>query len=138
MRNGLISLMVGGLLALAGCDTTPDAGSQFNGAYVGTSTLTRGTNGWCGPENLPASGTIRDGRFVYAASVQDVLQPVVVQSQVHVDGGFSGGGEYFEPNSGMFSGHINQVTVVGHVAGDTLDADVNSLRCGRHLSLRRG
>jgi hypothetical protein len=137
MRDTWTRLIVGSMVVLSACAATPDAGQQFDGAYVGTGTLTRGTADWCGSVAAPASGTIRDGRFTYASSVPYVIQPVVVLSQVHSDGAFSGGSEYFEPNPGTFSGHVNEVTMVGHVAGTMLDAQVESLRCGYHLSLQR-
>jgi hypothetical protein len=127
---------VGGLLVFAGCATTPDAGTQFDGTYAGASTLSRGSVAWCGPDGAPDSLTVSAGRFRYSYTFIGPAT-VVVQLQLHADGSFSGGTEYFESESGLFRGPLAWVTVVGHIAGATLDAQVESLNCGRHASLSR-
>jgi uncharacterized protein YceK len=139
MRNVRICLAVGCLLVLSGCAATPDAGSQFDGTYVGANTLTRGAGAaWvCGPDTAPASVTVGAGDFNYPFPIIGPA-PVVVHVRLHEDGSFSGGTEYFEVESGLFRGPLAWVTVVGHVTGTTLDAQVDSLNCGHHLSLQRG
>ena len=136
MRNVRACRAVGCLLVLAGCATTPDAGTQFDGTYAGASTLTRGGDVWCGPDSVPDTLTVSAGRFRYAFPVIGSAI-VVVQLQLHADGSFSGGSEYFDPEPSLFPGPLAWVTVVGHIAGATLDAQVDSLTCGRHLSLTR-
>jgi uncharacterized protein YceK len=136
MRTIRACLAVGCLLVLAGCATTPDAGTQFDGTYAGASTLTRGNVAWCGPDSAPDSLAVSAGRFRYSYTFIGPAT-VGVQLQLHADGSFSGGTEYLESEPGLFHGPLAWVTVVGHIAGATLDAQVESLNCGRHLSLSR-
>jgi uncharacterized protein YceK len=136
MRKVRACLAVGCLLPLSGCATIPDAGSQFDGTYVGTSTVTRGGNEWCRSNIAADSLTISAGRFSYPFPIITPT-PVVVQPRLRADGSFSGGAEYFEAEPGLFHGPLAQVSMVGHIAGATLDAQVESLTCGRHLSFTR-
>jgi hypothetical protein len=142
MRNILacptIACLAIGCLALTACATSPDAASQFDGTYTGSGMLIRGTTGWCGPDNVPAAITISGGRFAYPFPITGVITPVVVQAQLRADGTFSGGTQYLEPEPGPFRGPLASVTLAGHIADGTLDAKIDSVNCGRHLSLRPG
>jgi hypothetical protein len=136
MRHGIACLAAGCVLVLAACAAVPDAGAQFDGTYVGANTVSRGGNRYCGPDNAAASVSVSAGQFSFPFPISGP-QPVVVQVRLRADGSFSGGTEYFESEPGMFHGPLAWVTMVGHVDGATLDAQVASLRCSRHLALRR-
>ena len=108
----------------------------FDGTYVGTSVRTRGGNDWCGPDTAPDSLTVGAGRFRYPFPIVAVTT-VGVQVQLRADGSFSGSAEYFDSAARLGEGRMAWATVVGHIAGATLDAQVESRTCGRHLSFRR-
>jgi hypothetical protein len=139
MCNVRVSLAILCLLGLSACAAAPNAGTQFDGTYVGANTLTRGTGAaWvCGPDTAPGLVTVGAGDFNYVVPITGPT-PVVVHVRLHGDGSFSGSTEYFEVESGLFRGPLAWVTVVGHVTGTAMDAQVDTLNCGRHLSLQRG
>jgi hypothetical protein len=129
-------MAAGCVLVLSACAVVPDAGSQFDGTYIGANTVSRGGNGYCGPDTEAASVVVSTGNFSFPFPISGP-QPVVVPVRLRADGSFSGGAEYFESEPGLFRGPLAWVTIVGHIAGATLDVQVASLRCSRHLSLRR-
>jgi hypothetical protein len=132
-------MVVGGLLALTGCATAvPVAGSRFDGPYVGVSTLTRGTQEICGPDRAPDTIAVSAGTFRYTVPIVWVTT-VVVQPQLRADGSFDGAAQYFnpEPVTRMGGGHVEWAKVFGRVDGATMDAQVVSGACTRHLSLTR-
>lgn len=138
MRRVAICMTVGSVLWLCACTAVPDAGTQFDGTYVGTNVVTRGGNQACGPDIASAMVTVSAGRFLYAGPIVGPTPvPVAVQSHLHADGSLSGGTEYFEPEPGLFHGPLAWVTMVGQVTAAKLEAQVDSLNCGRHLSLQR-
>jgi hypothetical protein len=129
-----------GLLLLAGCVAGPPD-SRFDGTYAGASLRAR-DGGVCGPASEPASLSIQGGTFRYVFPIANVYSgvplAVAVDVRVAATGAVEGGSQYYADDPFIWQGwRPAWVTVVGQVAGDRLEADVDSLNCGRHLSLRR-
>jgi hypothetical protein len=138
--SGAVPLISCMLLLLTAC-ATPPVERQFDGNYVGASTLAR-DGSLCGPPSEPIRLSIRDGTFRYLVPVANPYSGwnmvVPVNVRVVPGGAFEGGTLYYADNPLSRQGWRQAwVTVVGTVSGNHLEADVNSLNCGRHLSLLR-
>ena len=122
---------------LAGCSpAAPPAGTQFDGVYIGTNTLTGGFGYLCGLTSFPSSISIEHGHFQYAYFVTPAGPPVV-HVQVRADGSLSGATIY-RTESLLWRGPdwIDAwITVDGQIAGPVLDAIVRDYHCTRHLTL---
>ena len=119
------------------------ASPQFDGRYAGESARTRDGSTICGPDLQPDAVAVADGHFNYTyliinPSLSWQPQPITVNVAVAADGSFNGSTMYTADAPLVPAGIRSAwVTVVGHIAGTTLEGDVNSLNCGRHLSLKR-
>lgn len=132
------------LASVTGCTgLPPPASPQFDGRYVDDSARTRDGGTVCGPDTQPEALTIAGGHFRYTFLVSHPflvlpLQPVVGDLRVASDGS-SDGGTLYAADAPLSPQNWRPawVTVVGRVVGTTLQADANSLNCGRHLLLNR-
>jgi hypothetical protein len=130
-------------LALAACSSAPPAGPQFDGTYSGIATRLRdGTV--CGPVTQPVIVTVHNGHFSYVLPVAHPFlnwptENVRVQVQVRQDGSFDGSTAYYADAPLTWLGFRTAwVSVVGHIVGQALKADVESLDCGQSVVANRG
>jgi hypothetical protein len=135
--SGAVRLL-SGLLLISAC-ATPAPDSRFDGHYAGASTRTRGGVA-CGPESEAVAVSIRGGTFGYLVPTRNYytnvnyLVPITVQ--VASTGEVRGASLYYADDPRSRQGwRTAWMTVVGTVSDDHLEADVNSLNCGWHLSL---
>lgn len=135
--------LLASLLVIVGCAAQPPtASSQFDGHYVGDSARTR-DGSICGPDIQSDTVAIAGGHFDYTFLVINPTlswqpQPVTVSVAVAADGSFDGGTMYYaDAPLSRYNIRTAWVTVVGRVTSATLEGEVNSLNCGRHLSLKR-
>ena len=139
--NRYLAMLIAGLLG--GCAfgpaaaPTPAAGTEFDGQYVGQSTLTRGGGYVCGTPGFPSSLVVRDGRFAYPFEVNPPrTAPVPVQ--VAADGTFAGEMLYAtEEYWPLYQIRNAWVTISGRITGGTLDATIVDYRCTRRLTAQR-
>jgi hypothetical protein len=134
MRCVINCLAAVALLASAGCAALPNAGSQFDGSYSGSSVVTRGGTGYCGqngPEKLVVSG----GRFTYVYPMP-WDGPLTIPTQVHADGSFNGAAQYVDSSYTLYGARYVWVTVLGRIDGGALNAQVESVTCARRLVLK--
>jgi hypothetical protein len=134
--SGAVRLLSGLLLISACAMPTPD--SRFDGHYAGASTRTRGGLA-CGPESEAVALSIRDGTFRYLVPTHNyytnVNYVVPITVQVASAGEVRDASLYYADDSlSRYGWRTAWMTVVGTVS-DHLEADVNSLNCGWHLSL---
>jgi hypothetical protein len=129
------------LASLAQCAAAspgvPPAATQFDGLYVGQSTLVRGWGYVCGAPSYPLQIPVLQGRFVYPIQVPPYGNPPVVV-QLRADGSLSAAvlytaETYLPPGGPGF--RYAWINVAGRVAGPTLDATVVDLRCARRVTL---
>jgi hypothetical protein len=130
------------LVILAGCASSPVADSRFDGDYVGASTRARDGNA-CGPESEPTALSIHDGRFHYAFPIASVYSGyrtlVTINVLVRAGGKFDGASQYYTESPREWEAwYKTWVTLTGRVSENSLEADINSLNCSRHLALNRG
>src|SRR5690349_6684249 len=138
----LRSLLLPGLLALAACTPPSPPDARFDGHYVGVSTRARG-GGACGPETEQQTLDVRNGTFRYGVPVRTPyilagsLMPVDVRMEA--SGKVDGATRYEADNPLARQGwQTSWATVEGQVAGDRIEATINSFNCGRHLTAQRG
>ena len=129
-----------GLLLIAAC-ATPAPDGRFDGNYAGASTPARGGVP-CGPVSEPVALSIRQGTFRYPVAINNFYTNLntVIPLTVEVDstGAVRGESLYFADNPLSTQGwRTAWVTFVGTVSGDRLEADINTLNCGQHLSLAK-
>lgn len=140
---GRSSLRVAGCLAaawLAGCafvPQAPPAGPQFDGRYVGHSTLTRGWGFACGIADLPRQIAVRDGRFAFPFE-QQAPYVTLVPVQVRADGTFDKTYYYTTPDLVPWRTDAPvSMDIAGRIAGNTLAARETEFRCSRTVLLHR-
>jgi hypothetical protein len=127
-----------GLLLITAC-ATPAPDSRFDGNYAGASTVARDGSA-CGPPSEPVALSIRQGTFHYPVPINNYYTNLntVVRLTVEVasTGAVRGESLYYADNPLSSQGwRTAWVTLIGTVSGDHLEADVETLNCGRHLSL---
>jgi hypothetical protein len=102
------------------------AEGKFDGAYAGTAVLAVGSNtAEC--KNYPTSISIVNDQLVFVSWGGRST----IKTTVAADGTFSGSGQHH-----MFRGVVVQ-TLVGKVAGNALDADIENPACKFHLFLKK-
>jgi hypothetical protein len=100
------------------------AASQFDGRYVGQSTLTRGAPPTCSPPGN-TTWTVTDGNVSHKYGVASIT------ADVGPDGSFSASEKYMHGRRADFA------TMTGHIAGDALEADIEGYACKYHYSAMR-
>ena len=108
------------------------ATAGYDGVYRGTATLERGDASVCGKESYPMTVSLVNGQF---SIVWDPNHHVGVNLQVQNDGSFNGTQQY---TVGSSRGTTAQLRASGHVAGNQLDAHVESQYCSRNYRLNKG
>jgi hypothetical protein len=125
-------------LAECAAPSVPLAATQFDGLYVGESTLIQGFGYVCGAPSYPLEIPVLQGRFVYPIQVPPYGNPPLVV-QLRADGSLAGAvlysAETFLPRGPDLQ--YAWINIAGQVTGPTLDATVKDLRCKRHLTLQR-
>jgi hypothetical protein len=135
--SGAVRLLPGLLLISACATLTPD--SRFDGHYAGASTRARDGVA-CGPESEAVALSIRHGTFGYLVPTNNYytnvnyLVPITVQ--VASTGEVRGASLYYADDAlSRYGWRTAWMTFIGTVSDDHLEADINSLNCGWHLSL---
>jgi hypothetical protein len=139
--NRYLAMLIGGLLGGCavgpGAPPAPAAGTEFDGQYLGQSTLTRGGGYLCGTPSSPASLVVRGGRFDYPFEVSPP-RTASVPVQIAADGTFAGQMLYAAEDYWPVSKVRNAwVTVSGRITDGTLDATIVDYRCARQLTAQR-
>ena len=113
-------------------------GSRFDGHNAGASI--RAKDGVaCGPESQAVALSIRHGTFRYLVPTNNyytnVNYVVPITVQVAPTGGVRGASLYFADDApSPYEWRTTWMTFVRTVSNDHLEADINSLNCGWHLS----
>jgi hypothetical protein len=100
---------------------TAAAASEFDGRYVGQGTLTRGAPPVCGPPGN-TTWTVTEGHVSHKYGVASIT------ADVGPDGSFSACSKYMHGKRADFA------TMKGHIAGNTLEADIEGYACKYHYS----
>ncbi len=129
ITRGSSGLIAGGLACAAMIGVAVAASAGYDGVYRGTSTLDRGGASTCGKATFPMSVTLVNGQF---SIVWDPSRHVGVNLQTEMDGSFKGSQMYT-------NGSIQaQLIASGRIAGNALDAHVESPYCSRNYHLTKG
>jgi hypothetical protein len=127
---------------VAGCVSPSVGDNRFDGTYVGASIRARdGTV--CGQESEPLTLRVQNGAFRYAFWVGGMYSGATTLVKIDVliapDGLLEGSSQYYTEGPRKWQAwYPTSAILVGQISGDRLEADVNTLNCGRHLYLRRG
>ena len=130
--------MVPFVFCLASSSSPLVRGSRFDGHNAGASI--RAKDGVaCGPESQAVALSIRHGTFRYLVPTNNyytnVNYVVPITVQVAPTGGVRGASLYFADDApSPYEWRTTWMTFVRTVSNDHLEADINSLNCGWHLS----
>jgi hypothetical protein len=117
------------------------ADSRFDGIYVGASIRAKdGTV--CSQESEALTLRVQNGAFRYEFWTGGMYSGATTLVRINVlvapDGLLKGSSLYYtESPRSRQSWYQTSASLDGQIWGDRLEADVNSLNCGRHLYLRR-
>jgi hypothetical protein len=137
-----VSRLLPYLILVAGCASQSAGDSRFDGTYVGASIRAR-DGVVCGQESEPLTLRVQNGAFRYTFWVGGMYSGATTLVKIDVliaaDGLLEGSSLYYTESPGIWrTWYQTSAILVGQIAGDRLEADVNTLNCGRHLYLRRG
>ena len=123
-RSRRLAAAFGLCVAAAG---TPALGADhtFDGVYTGKRSLTKGAVGPNCPAEEDVSVTIHGETLSFTNSA---LRKFVIGFDPHQDGSFH---EIYTDEGGA------TVNIVGHLAGDVLEADVTNSPCEQHWHLKK-
>src|SRR5215469_16499713 len=123
-RSWRIATALGLCLAAAGMPAL-GAEHKFDGVYTGKRSLTKGAVGPNCPAEEDVSVTIHGETLSFTNSA---LRKFVIGFDPHQDGSFH---EIYTYEGGA------TVNIVGHLAGDVLEADVTNPPCEQHWHLKK-
>ena len=133
----VLTLLLGGCLVGCAAALPPAAGPQFDGEYIGQTTLISGGGYLCEPITATLALAVHSGQFDYPFPVT-LGRTAPVSVRVAADGTFAGqmqyGTEDYTPR-GLY--RTAWVTVRGRIADGALDATIIDDRCIHRLAARR-